>query len=92
METFFRSAILGFALLSLTACGKRETKVDAGNRTQSIHIGNLGEPNDLDPHIPDSQNSAAVVMAFFEGLTQYDPKTSQPVPAVAERWADAAAV
>ena len=90
METFFRSAILGFALLSLTACGKRETKVDAGNRTQSIHIGNLGEPNDLDPHIPDSQNSAAVVMAFFEGLTQYDPKTSQPVPAVAERWEVAA--
>ncbi|MBC7369390.1 MAG: peptide ABC transporter substrate-binding protein [Undibacterium sp.] len=68
------------------ACSKRETKVEAGNRTQSLHIGNLGEPNDLDPHIPDSQNTGAVVMAFFEGLTQYDPKTSEPVPAAAARW------
>jgi len=79
-----------FIVVSLTfalvACTKRETRVEAGNRTQSIHIGNLSEPNDLDPQIADSTNSVTVIMAFMEGLAQYDPKTSAPVPAAAERW------
>jgi len=87
MFTRFRSAAL-LALIALlsSACSKRETRVEAGNRTQSIHLGNLGEPNDLDPHIPDSLNTATIIQALFEGLTQYDPKTNEPVPAVAERW------
>ena len=71
---------------ALGACTKRETRVEAGNRTQSIHIGNLSEPNDLDPQIADSTNTVTVIMAFMEGLAQYDPKTSAPVPAAAERW------
>ena len=25
-------------------------------------------------------------MALYEGLTEYDPKTTQPIPAIAERW------
>ena len=80
------AALLGLVALLFGACAKRETRVEAGNRTQSIHIGNLGEPNDLDPHIPDSQNTGNIIQAFFEGLTQYHPQTSEPVPAVATRW------
>lgn len=79
-------AALLFVALFLGACSKRETKVEAGNRTQTLHLGNLSEPNDLDPHIPDSQNTFNIVMALFEGLAQYDPQTCEPVPAVAERW------
>lgn len=87
MTTRFRFAVLlSLVALALGACSKRETRVEAGNRTQSIHIGNLGEPNDLDPHIPDSQNTGNIIQAFFEGLTQYHPQTSEPVPAVATRW------
>ncbi len=87
MITRFRSAVLlGLIALLFGACSKRETRVEAGNRTQSIHLGNLGEPNDLDPHIPDSQNTGNIIQAFFEGLTQYHPQTSEPVPAVATRW------
>ena len=63
-----------------------QTPVESGNKSQTIHIGNLAEPNDLDPHICDSQQTFIVIMAFFEGLTQYDPKTCEPVPATAERW------
>ena len=32
------------------------------------------------------QPEARIYVAFFEGLTEYDPKTAQAVPALAERW------
>ena len=44
------------------------------------------EPETLDPQIPNLQNEARISLALFEGLTEYDPKTSEPVPALAERW------
>ena len=79
------SCCAALALLA-TACSKRETAVEAGNREQVIHIGNLTEPADLDPQVVNSQQDANILMALFEGLAQYDVKTSQPVPAMAERW------
>ncbi|HUR57359.1 MAG TPA: peptide ABC transporter substrate-binding protein, partial [Opitutaceae bacterium] len=69
-----------------SGCSKRETAVDVGNREQVIHIGNLSEPADLDPQVISSQQDNHITMALFEGLAQYDVKTSQPVPALAERW------
>jgi len=83
----FRLSLLvtGAAILT-TGCGKRATAVDLGNREQIIHIGNLSEPTDLDPQIISSHQDFGIVMALFEGLAQYDPKTSEPVPAAAERW------
>jgi len=62
------------------------TAVEDGNRTQTIHIGNLGEPNDLDPHIADSTQTSAIIQALFEGLVTYDPETCEPRPGVAEKW------
>ena len=44
------------------------------------------EPETLDPQIPNLQNEARISIALFEGLAEYDPKTSEPVPALAERW------
>lgn len=80
--------LLLIATLSLlpAGCSRRESAVEAGNREQVIHIGNLTEPTDLDPHVLSSQQDALIAMALFEGLAQYDPKTSEPVPAMAERW------
>jgi oligopeptide transport system substrate-binding protein len=77
---------LAVAGLNLAGCARRGSAVESGNQTQTIHIGNLSEPTDLDPHLTTSQQNFNIVMAFFEGLAQYDAKTSQPVPAVAERW------
>jgi oligopeptide transport system substrate-binding protein len=44
------------------------------------------EPETLDPQIPDGQNEARLCLALYEGLVEYDPKTGQPIPALAERW------
>lgn len=44
------------------------------------------EPESLDPQISDGQPEARVYMALFEGLVEYDPKTTVPIPALAERW------
>lgn len=78
--------VFAITLLSLNACKPRETPVAAANRSQTLLFGNLSEPNDLDPAYPDSQQTFNIVMALMEGLCQYDPQTSLPVPAVAESW------
>jgi oligopeptide transport system substrate-binding protein len=44
------------------------------------------EPESLDPQISDGQPEARIYMALFEGLAEYDPKTTTPIPALAERW------
>lgn len=44
------------------------------------------EPESIDPQIPNNQSEARICLALYEGLAEYDPKTSQPVPALAERW------
>jgi ABC-type oligopeptide transport system substrate-binding subunit len=44
------------------------------------------EPESLDPVISDGQPEARLCMALYEGLVEYDPKTTTPIPALAERW------
>jgi oligopeptide transport system substrate-binding protein len=44
------------------------------------------EPESIDPQIPTGQNEARICLALYEGLAEYDPKTSEAVPALAERW------
>lgn len=83
----FSSAFaLLLALITSAGCAKRETPAEAGIRTQTLLIGNLAEPASLDPHIVDALTDMNILVALFEGLTALDEKTSQPVPAVAERW------
>ncbi len=72
--------------VGLTGCRPHETPVEAGYRTQTLLLGNLGEPNDLDPAYPDTVETEQIIMGLMEGLAQYDVRTCEPVPAVAERW------
>jgi len=44
------------------------------------------EPESLDPPMASGQPEARIMMAIFEGLTEYDPKTAQPIPALADSW------
>ncbi len=44
------------------------------------------EPESLDPPVSSGQPEARLYMAIFEGLTEYDPKTQEPIPGVAESW------
>jgi hypothetical protein len=86
-----RPAALVFGLLCvlslfLAGCAKRETPVEAGIRTQTLHLGNGAEPQDLDPQIVTAYTDYLILMALFEGLTVIDEATSQAVPGTAERW------
>src|SRR5215510_7666429 len=44
------------------------------------------EPETLDPQVPDGQPEARVLMALYDGLIEYEPKTLQPIPAIAKSW------
>lgn len=76
----------GLLTVLLTGCGPRETAVQSGNRTQTLHFGNLSEPTDLDPHVINSLQDFNIVLALFEGLTSYHPQEVTAVPGVARRW------
>jgi oligopeptide transport system substrate-binding protein len=44
------------------------------------------EPESLDPQMSSGQPEARIFIALYEGLAEYQPKTTEPVPAIAERW------
>ena len=44
------------------------------------------EPGSLNPQKVSSQSTASMCVALFEGLCEFDPKTLDPIPAIAERW------
>lgn len=47
---------------------------------------NGGEPESFDPAISSGQQEARIYMALYEGLVEYDPKSLNAIPAIAERW------
>ena len=44
------------------------------------------ESESLDPQIPNGQPDARILMALYDGLVDYDPKTMEPIPGIAESW------
>jgi oligopeptide transport system substrate-binding protein len=69
-----------------TGCGRRETRVEAGNREQILHLGNGAEPEDLDPQITTGVQEDNIIRALIEGLVSEDPVDLHPVPGMAESW------
>ena len=47
---------------------------------------NGDEPESLDPPVSSGQPEARIYMALYEGLVEYDPKTLNAIPAIAEKW------
>jgi oligopeptide transport system substrate-binding protein len=72
--------------LLLPACARRETAAVEGIRTGTLLVGNLAEPQELDPQLISAYTDQNISVALFEGLCALDERTSQPVPAAAERW------
>ena len=53
---------------------------------QEFHWSDGGLPQTFDPAFAAAPPDTDLVRAIFEGLTDYDPRTLTPVPAVATRW------
>ena len=82
--------ILGLSLISAgcVAAAKNQTffgKTDPP-RDNVLRYVSGSEPESLDPAISVGQGEARIYMALYEGLVEYDPKTTAPIPALAERW------
>src|SRR6266853_3367691 len=81
--------VLSLALISVgCAASANNAFFGATNppRENVLRYVSGSEPETLDPQIPDGQNEARLCMALYEGLTEYDPKTGEPIPALAETW------
>ncbi len=44
------------------------------------------EPDSLDPAVATGQPEARLMMALYDALVEYHPKTMEPIPGVAESW------
>lgn len=44
------------------------------------------EPDSLDPAVATGQPEARLMMALYDALVEYHPKTMEPMPGVAESW------
>ena len=85
-----RAALLALLTAALAACwagcGRPETVVAAGDRTQVLHRGVGYEVVDLDPQLVTSPAEQTVIAALFEGLVREDAQDLHPVPGVAASW------
>jgi oligopeptide transport system substrate-binding protein len=59
-------------------------------RTQEFRWSDGGLPQVFDPAFAAAPPDTDAVRAMFEGLTDYDPQTLAPTPAVATRWESSA--
>jgi len=85
--TFFSLiSVSGSLFLAGPGCARRESPAEAGVHTQTLLLGNLAEPADVDPQVVLAYTDMNISYALFEGLTWVDAKTERPVPGVAERW------
>src|SRR5688572_14148080 len=55
-------------------------------QSQEFHWSDGGLPQTFDPAFAAAPPDTDLVRAIFEGLTDYDPRSLTPVPAVATRW------
>lgn len=73
-----------------TGCFNEEPSTYYGEivtpRAQELRWSDGGLPQTFDPAFAAAPPDTDAVRALFEGLTDYDPQTLAPIPAVATRW------
>ncbi len=73
-----------------TGCFNEEPSTYYGKsippREQEFRWSDGGLPQTFDPAFAAAPPDTDAVRALFEGLTDYDPQTLAPIPAVATRW------
>ena len=82
--------ILGLSLICAGCAASANNRLFFGKteppRDNVMRYVSGSEPETLDPAISDGQPEARIYMALYEGLVEYDPRTTAPIPALAERW------
>lgn len=78
------------AAMVLSSCATQATsryygKTEAPKDNVLRYISG-SEPESLDPPVATGQPEARVMMALYDSLVEYDPKTQDPIPSVAESW------
>lgn len=85
MTSQWRPGLLALSMVVflglVSACGG-----PSDSKLVTLTVAQTSEPDSLDPALVQNQNDRRVVLALFEGLVVYDPKTCQPVPGLAESW------
>ena len=84
----FLLASIAFAALSCSVAANKEPffgKTVPPERNIFRYVTG-DEPESLDPAISNGQPEARIYMALYDGLVEYDAKTLEPRPALAERW------
>lgn len=79
-----------FIFLFLAECNTEEPRSfyteNIPPRNQEIRWSNGGIPKSLDPAKASNPPETDIVRAIFKGLTDMDPETLQPIPAIASEW------
>jgi oligopeptide transport system substrate-binding protein len=83
--------ILPIGCVIIAGCTASANNADFFGKTQPpatnvVRYITGDEPESIDPHKTTGQPETRILMALYEGLVEYDPKTMDPIPAIAERW------
>lgn len=90
-----RSFVVGGARLLLASCvlasffcgcNQGPSNTEKGIATQTLHVGNGLEPQELDPQIITGGSEIKILSSLFEGLAGQHPMDLSPLPGSAESW------
>src|SRR2546421_3663184 len=83
-------ALLSLSLLVIGCSVAASTDVYFGRvippQNHIFHYVTGSEVESLDPQVGTGQPDTRIYMALYEGLVEYGPKTTMPIPGVAEKW------
>ncbi len=84
MKKILMSLIIVLLLLSLVFIGCK--KKEEPKEEVVFYVINGAEPPSLDPSLSEDTTSHNILIALFDGLLIYDPKTNDGIPGVAESF------
>ena len=75
-----------FLISCATSANNRYFGQTAAPKDNVMRYVTGSEPESLDPQFTTGQPEARIMMALYDGLVEYHPKTMEPIPAIAESW------